>query len=445
MAYEWTEFTDYLDGTRVIRKEERDELWEALAYILEYCGDLWQLKASDMTAIKASRFLTDLTSVEDPDDIADPVIGDLAKVLIDIEGTFTGTTGYDAFKAVRADEGIDSDAKLAEIIGGGGRVSPIEDYHLWNLYKRVLTALQCCPTTAPIIEYDSISKSQGPWGWASPTEAGRYFKEINYSGSFTVSFYNALETTAPNCGSGSFLYGENTTTASGSATWLEPNPASISNSVSQVCHSRERNSSYDEEGALVPGDWSDGDPYDVGSIPAVAVCGGGGGSVTQGATYQSIAGVGGCVYVATKTSASSSGEVRNDFTNELTIDDVVAAVDDAIAAEGFDDDWNDTAGAYRNKDEDALSASARLARARFKLSSMPDGELIVGHTYRLRYLIRTTPLSGGASTDGTETYVEFTFTSGMDVTSGYVSLAVPASNATVLVVFLGWLCEPFAP
>ena len=68
MAYTWEKFTDYLDGTRKILTAERDELWDALAALLERCGGRWQLVSDDMTAIKATPLETDQTSVEDTTD-----------------------------------------------------------------------------------------------------------------------------------------------------------------------------------------------------------------------------------------------------------------------------------------------------------------------------------------------------------------------------------------
>ncbi len=147
MALTWLSFTDYLDGSRPILKAERDELWSNLDVLLASCGGRWRLKTADMDAIKAAGVITDLTSLEDPDDTTTTELGNLAKVLIDIEDVFHGTSGLDAFKAVRADEGLTSDAQLAEFVDATGRITQADTFHLWNLYRRVLDYLQCCITT----------------------------------------------------------------------------------------------------------------------------------------------------------------------------------------------------------------------------------------------------------------------------------------------------------
>lgn len=158
MPYAWEEFTDYLDGTRPITAAERDELWTALASLLEECGGRWRLVDEDMDAIKASRLATDKTSLvnEAGDDFRD---GDLAVILIDIEDTFSGTTGYDAFKAVADDEGL-TEEQLGELVSESGRVTSFDTWHLWNLYKRVLTYLRCCPTVLPSIRADTSTASK---------------------------------------------------------------------------------------------------------------------------------------------------------------------------------------------------------------------------------------------------------------------------------------------
>jgi len=184
MAYTWTEFTEYLDGSRLITSAERNELWDALADLLTRCGGRWQLVEEEMTAFKETGMEGDLTVVEDtepPEDEEEEegeegeeeegedeepavVAGDLAAIIITVQDMFTGQTGYEAFKAVAPAEGLSED-DLAEFITDTGRATPCASHHIWNLYKRVLDYLSCCPLVLPSVRSELITASKRGYGF----------------------------------------------------------------------------------------------------------------------------------------------------------------------------------------------------------------------------------------------------------------------------------------
>lgn len=431
-SYTWTAFTAYLDGTRVIRFEERDELWTALAYLLDQCGGRWTLIEADIDAIKASQFLSDLTHVEDDDGT---VKGNLAKVLIDIQDTFTGTTGYDAFKAVRADEGLDSDEKLAEIISETGRVGGGDDYHLWNLYKRVLTFLQCCPTgEMPDFVYDSIERSFSKCGYPGLTPAGadrRFKRRRVYGHEYITDHCNSSS------GGGSetvirdllltvvrdyeFIYTyarEDGARGCGMLRTLQENESFLERrdrvetgdmGWSYTCFFQRL-----KEPLLTSTEVQTGDPYCWAGLgcdysdcdPDVFVPFESPELVTYSTTNEcDKSGTGGWI---TRTHSKDILEGYQHL-DEYTDEQLEEEIDEAIDEEGFDDDRNDAAGSRFVWSADHLDLEKRISKGFLPLATV---SLSNGKSYDLIYFVRYTP-DGGAAEDGDEVTFSFTYTTGM--------------------------------
>ena len=444
MPYTWVTFTAYLDGSRKILTAERDELWDALAWLLAQCGGRWRLKAADISAMKNARLEGDLTTVEDPDDTATTESGDLAKVLIAIEDTFTGTTGYDAFKAVRAAEGIDSDAKLAELIGTGGRVTRADNWHVWNLYKRVLSALTCCPTAEPEAEDDSIPASQARWGLRTVDDP-EWYGRADFGGNVHQEWKGA------DCASPNHVYAKKTLTLSGA---LVSEPAGVTSTVEAHQFSESRDSG--DPGSTFATDLDStltGLNTNVASLVNAACTNtsgftlsfqGGLGTafiVTNATASESVSGEGACRNsFSANSNYTTTGTVTESFSEPVTAAVVIAYVQSVIAGIGFDGDWNDTAGSYRNQSapggDGSFTYYERLSKRRWNISAVEG--FIVGRSYRLHYVTRFTPLSG-ASVDGDTGYVEFVYTEGMTETEG-VDVPLPEENGTNHLVWTGWEC-----
>ncbi|MDF3059723.1 MAG: hypothetical protein K0R17_3938 [Rariglobus sp.] len=449
MPYTWTEFTAYLDGTRVLRKEERDELWTALEDLLTRCGGRWSLISADMDEIKASQFITDLTHVEDA---GSTVKGDLAKVLIDIQDTFTGTTGYDAFKAVAPDEGLD-DAKLAEMITAGGRViGGPDDYKLWNLYKRVLDYLQCCPTGLPEWEHDSVGRTFTKCGepeFGTPSNPPEIYLRLDSVLEITTNggTFTLLNISNNFCVCTSYTYTASAVfTEDYAPRWIEWDPSDctrtnegegffntfyLSLTTTQIqaytgpCPTTEQTDTFPY--------LTSANNFGVNVSPTVQEWTSP--HVLNQGTDRGCDGLGNIekyVYLVIKQTRTLS--------IPFTTDALVTKVRAAIAAEGFDGDYDDTPGSFRHLPADQLSYTERPDRARLRLTGFT---LVDGITYRIRYLIRFIPLAG-PSVDGEETYVEITFATGMTHTPP-VDIPVPTENGTNMPITLGWLCAPFAP
>lgn len=457
MAYEWEEFIDYLDGTRGIRIEERDELWDALAFLLAECGGRWQLKAADMDAIRPRQLITDLTSIEDTEEIEDPILADLAKVLIEIEDTFTGTTGYDAFKAVRAAEGLDSDEKLAELITETGRLSGADDYHLWNLYKRVLTALTCCPTTEPAAEDDSVVASKTKQGlpeFGTPsTPPIRYLTEVNTTTSRQIGYPLTIYTV--NAFGDLFRDTYLSYDASRTVTVtrvVDPDTGTISSSEVDTGPNT-GTAGYQHQGDCETEDWTLLETYTYGPAKEGHTCEG---------SFTTVTGPGTTDYAVPDIDSfsSNSGTLSKEETCENgygygdvfpigkymisgscvrsiphTTDQLKTNTMAALPA--FDGDWNDTPGSYYFLSTDELTFDFRASRRRWSLAGVSG--LTVGHTYRLKYLIRFQPLPTGSPTDGAETYLEFTFTEGMTHTP-YITIPAATANGINMAIWTGWEC-----
>lgn len=418
MAYEWEDFVDYLDGTAPITREQRDELWAALEDLLGRCGGRWQL-AGDMEEIKSSAWITDLTVVENTEDAEDYHEGDLAVVLISIEDTFTGTTGYEAFKAVAPDEGLD-DTTLAEIINESGRVQGADDFKLWNLYKRVLDYLQCCPTSAPAFVYDSVSGSKTKYGfpeWTNVSSPSRVFLQLTWSGRIACIDY-----TAPFC---TTLYREDEDFISGTAR-ADPSAPGVEEPGGSLTIRRV----LTESGTVVS-DVTDPQPAyvggTIGNSGILRLCGA---PTTTTATT-----------VTGNDSSSACGPSQAKIvqldSRVATLSDeyddamLEAAVRDALLP--FDDDRNDTAGSYRNLT--GITLDLRLAKGFVPLAGLG---LSVGRTYDIIYVERWSP-SVGPSEDSEERTLSFTYTEGM-THAGPVDLTDPTANGGYTLHVVRWEC-----
>jgi hypothetical protein len=129
----WTYFTSYLTGSRPITKNERDELYDQLATKLA-CPGQFSLNATPQTAIKNSLLITDLASLHDSSGGADTV--DRLGAIIDAAAASISNLAA-AKTAALAAEGISS-GNLTTILA-----SRMDDYHLWNYYKRLIENIDC--------------------------------------------------------------------------------------------------------------------------------------------------------------------------------------------------------------------------------------------------------------------------------------------------------------
>lgn len=144
----WSEFTSYLDGSRPLRKAERDELYDNLDELLTGgCADAgYSLNAAAQTAIKASRLRTDLASLDGPG--ATNTTGRLHDVL---EAASEAFVNYDdAVADALSAEGLTS-TERDDILA-----ARLDDWRLWNYYRRVIDALECC---APAVATDQSASA----------------------------------------------------------------------------------------------------------------------------------------------------------------------------------------------------------------------------------------------------------------------------------------------
>lgn len=148
----WSHFTSYLDGSRPITKAERDELYDNFAALLVSSGCVssgYSLNSTDQTAIKGSFLLTDLASLDGPG--ATNTRDRLQAVIAAASSVFTNYSS--AVSAALSGEGITSGQRDAILSAA------IEEYRLWNYYKRLIDGLTCC--TVPTVTSDSASGCVG--------------------------------------------------------------------------------------------------------------------------------------------------------------------------------------------------------------------------------------------------------------------------------------------
>lgn len=137
----WSYFTAYLDASRPIAKVERDELYTNLAALLGTAGCSaagYSLNSTDQTAIKGSSLITDLASLDGPG-----ATNTKARLHTVLETAASAFSNYSAaVSAALTAEGLTSTTR-GEIIS-----SRIDDYRLWNYYRRVINGLTCCTVTS---------------------------------------------------------------------------------------------------------------------------------------------------------------------------------------------------------------------------------------------------------------------------------------------------------
>ena len=112
---------------------------------------------------------------------------------------------------------------------------------------------------------------------------------------------------------------------------------------------------------------------------------------------------------------------------------LVTTLRDALPA--WDNDFDDTAGAYRNLSPDEMSYSERQAKARLPLAGLG---MVDGRTYHAVYVVRFTPLVGDP-VDGDEQILAVEFVTGM-THSTPIDIPVPEANGTNIPVLLRWEC-----
>lgn len=137
----WTYFTAYLDGSRPVREAERNELLDNLAALLiaSGCsGSGYTLNSTELTAVKSSGLITDRARLDSSGTLA---ARDRIETLIS-----TASAAFSNYASARSTalsgEGISS-SDLTDILNGG-----LDDYRLWNYYKRLIDALSCCTISA---------------------------------------------------------------------------------------------------------------------------------------------------------------------------------------------------------------------------------------------------------------------------------------------------------
>lgn len=455
MPYEWQEFTDYLDGERVIRKEERDELWEALAWLLENCGGRYQLNGVDMTAIRESLFITDLTSVDDTEGGGDPVRGNLAAVLIAIRDIFTGQTGLDAFKAVAGDEDL-TEEQLAEFVGESGRATEVETFHLWNLYKRVLDFLTCCPTGAPTFQWDTRSASKSKVGEAEfgePSNPPRRYRrkearleyQINLPGDYPPTFYNVgskrtrLPAVVTVGVTKTTTYDDDGTPTVDTET-DDPVATDITEdtTIRNSCTSPEETDTYTGTATL------SGPTFAESGMTVVDTT-----HKTQSDDVSPLFSSDNGYSSLSAACAGGEPDVDGYWGNQLLVGSATLSEEDTTAAlkartvaalPALDGDWDDTPGLLYFLSADELTFNLRDGPARIPVAGKG---FVVGRTYRAVYFWRAQPLPSGTPSDGEEEYKEFTFVEGME----HVEVTMPgalSTNVELLLVGVRWECAPFA-
>lgn len=289
----------------------------------------------------------------------------------------------------------------------------------------------CCPTAAPTVEHDSVGRSLSKFGFAGWVDTNKRYLRVDFSGALFYSYHSF-----GSCGSPGALYARNKYAISGYA-------------------------EFDSTGVCDPQSWLEGTDDFTGTVfqgcsfgcnpmgPYIGL----GSCEILGASFGSPTPVvsttqtdytrtgSSCAIVGGNTPVFISGSITGalDPASEYTDAALIGNVQADIADEGFDGDWDDTPGSYRNLSPDGLSYSERQGKSRFNITGL---SFIDGGAVRARYLIRFTPLVG-AAVDGDETFQAFTFSTGMTHTAA-LDIPVPTENGTNTLVFLGWLCAPFS-
>jgi hypothetical protein len=203
----WTQFTAYLDGTRPIRKEERDELYDQLAALFTggCSASGYTLNAADLVTVKASNVLTDRARMDGP---SSALYRDRLSVLISTaSAAFSNYSS--AVTTALTGEGITSTERDALLNAN------VDSWKLWNYYKRLIDALACLPTISVQCRTRSASKTKcGFLEFGSPSSPPKYYRTKTQSGSITdsrdagtvnehtniITYSGALTYASPACG-----------------------------------------------------------------------------------------------------------------------------------------------------------------------------------------------------------------------------------------------------
>jgi hypothetical protein len=181
----WVYFTSYLDGSRFITKNERDELYDNFNSLLT--GDCssagYSLNSTHQTSIKDSLLLTDRASLDGPGgsntrDRFHAVITAASSAFSNYSSAVTTALSGEGITSTQRDSIINSD---------------FDDHRLWNYYKRLIDALTCPPP------YPSISSVQCRTRSASKTKCGfsefgtpssppKIYRTMSQSGTLTMNF-----------------------------------------------------------------------------------------------------------------------------------------------------------------------------------------------------------------------------------------------------------------
>lgn len=163
----WTYFTTALDGTRPITQAERDELYDQLATKLGDCSENFSLNATDQTAIKDSRFITDRASLDDSDGPTN-LVDRLEAVIAATEAAFSNYD--DAVMAALTAAGI-SDTERDDILDAG-----MDDHRLWNYYKELIDALECGDEITVTTRFRAAMKEKCGWEeFGTPSSPPKFY------------------------------------------------------------------------------------------------------------------------------------------------------------------------------------------------------------------------------------------------------------------------------
>lgn len=169
---DWSYFTDYLDGTRSITEDERNELYDNLQTVLTTSGCTeagYSLNSDDLAAVKASGMWTDIMGLDGPGasytaDRLEAVIAAAASAFANYEDAVAGALDGEDITADERDELL---------------ASGIECTKLWNYYKRLIDGLSCefeCPE--PTVEVQVRGASSYRYGFTGFSGTPKKYRTV---------------------------------------------------------------------------------------------------------------------------------------------------------------------------------------------------------------------------------------------------------------------------
>ena len=476
----WSYFTAYLDGTRPIRAEERDELWTNFETILHSCAATHTLDATIIAAIKASGLITDLTPLKISGAAAGTV--DLPKTIGSVTSSVFAPTGLTRLTAAATAEGLSSPEYDALFSASTReRATTVDDYRIWNVLKRCIDALSCCAlptftnTAFNATETFPFSCSQSSSGATSfsatgvptglsfntttgaitgtPVGVGTYVVNVtatnscgSVSGTCTITVYAAAS--AP---SASFRARSASLTKCGFDEWVASTPpkvylradytgsittssyantdctgALINRSLYEIggyCEYTRPACTVDQSGTQRTRIDSDGDgSYDSDTGTVSGYCHpspGGDTSISNSATVRTFTGIG-----CNGFGANSTGTATLTLSNEYTDFQLGTDVSAALAVAGWIG-WGGTVQVgLQDLDVDHVTLTYQEAEYKFDLSAAS------GHaSYRIRWDVMQLPSGGSPSVVTTLDY----YWDGSATETGAYSLSVPGSNAQLYI------------